>query len=41
MTSQSVNLQYDRDKNEYIPILKQTQTQYNTCLLYTSDAADE
>ena len=21
MTSQSVNLQYDRDKNEYIPIL--------------------
>jgi hypothetical protein len=30
MTSQSVNLQYDRDKNEYIPILKQTQTQYNT-----------
>jgi hypothetical protein len=30
MTSQSVNLQYDRDKNEYIPILKQPQSQYNT-----------
>ena len=29
MTSTSVNLQYDREKNEYIPLMTQIHPQYN------------